>query len=617
MSSDTKNQKLFAEFPPVTTAEWKEKITTDLKGADFDRKLVWHTDLGFNVQPYYRQEDLEKITHIGSMPGEYPYVRGNKVKNNWEIRQNINAWDIAEGNQQAHRAIANGVDAINFVGGQFMKYDELKAILAGIDMEKVAIHFGGAISFPTLLALLKKYIAEKEIDASKVKGSFNFDPLSYFLIKGEFYKSFENNIEELVKLMADMKVALPQFKILSVNAQHFHNSGATAVQELAFGLSSTVEYFSRMVESGVSIDEIAEKSQFTLALGSSYFVEIAKVRAARILWTRMMEGFKPANEENLKGYIHTVSSEWNKSVYDPYVNMLRTTTEGMSGAIAASDAMTLAAFDTTFKASDEFSNRIARNQQHLLKEESHLDKVMDPSAGSYYIEQLTQSIAEEAWKLFLEVENKGGLLKAVEEGFITAQLNESSQAKDMAIATRKISILGVNQYPNTEEEMLEKISFTKGEDKGVLNRYRAAMSFETMRKQTETFIKAGNKKPVVFMLTYGNLAMRKARASFAVNFFGCGGYTAIDNLGFATAEEGMKAAKAAKADIIVLCSSDDEYVELAKACNGLIEKESMVVAGYPKDAMEALKAEKVEEFIHVKSNVIEVLNKFHNKLGIA
>ena len=260
-----------------------------------------------------------------------------------------------------------------------------------------------------------------------------------------------------------------------------------------------------------------------------------------------------------------------------------------------------------------------------MKEESHFDKVVDPAAGSYYIENLTVSIAREAWKVFLAVEDEGGFLSAVQAGKVQAVVNESGKKRHEAVSKRKEVLLGTNQYPNFNERAEGKQPLTHacccgGGHKehacekpiATLNFDRAASEFEALRLQTE----ASGKRPKAFMLTVGNLAMRQARAQFSCNFFACAGYEVIDNLGFPSVEEGVDAALKAGADIVVLCSSDDEYAEYAvPAFRALAGRALFVVAGAPQ-CMDELKAAGIEHFIHVRVNVLETLKEFNVKLGI-
>jgi len=306
-------------------------------------------------------------------------------------------------------------------------------------------------------------------------------------------------------------------------------------------------------------------------------------------------------------------------MYDPYVNMLRTTTEAMSAIIAGIDSLTVNPFDNVYEKPSDFSERIARNQQLLLKEESYLEKVADPSSGSYYLENLTDSIAAEAWKLFLETDARGGFLEAAAAGFIQGKIGETAQKRNLDLANRRDILLGVNQYPNFTEYKTEKIgpAVYKAQDAQIdgaevitLKAFRGAQAFEEIRYRTDVY-SMDHKRPAAFMFSYGNLTMRMARSQFSRNFFACAGFEVIDNLGFKTIEDGVNAFKKSKAEIAVICSSDDEYpVIIPEIVKQLKDKAVIVVAGYPKDYLEQLRAEGIEHFIHVRSNVLEELGKF-------
>jgi methylmalonyl-CoA mutase len=308
------------------------------------------------------------------------------------------------------------------------------------------------------------------------------------------------------------------------------------------------------------------------------------------------------------------------TVYDPNVNLLRSTTEAMSGAIAGVDSLWVRPFDAAYRRPDAFSERIARNQQIVLKDEAYMSKIIDPSAGSYYIENLTASIADNAWKLFLEIEARGGYIAAMKEGFIQNQVKESAAKRRAAIASRKETLLGTNQYANTGEMMKDQIrpyrcAVSCPEEKVAepVEPFRLGEAFEDLRLKTEH----SGRRPKAFILTIGNLAMRKARSGFACNFFSVAGFEVVDNNGFDTVEEGVEAAVAAKADIIVLCSSDDEYPALApQAVAAARGKGILVLAGYPKPVIEELKAAGIENFIYMGQNVVEALTKYQEMMGI-
>jgi methylmalonyl-CoA mutase len=478
-----------------------------------------------------------------------------------------------------------------------------------------------------LARLLVAYFQKKGYDAKKLRGSIDYDYLGKMLTRGKE----KGNMVQTAKALIDAVQPLPFYRVLGVNALSLNNAGAYISQELGYALAWGNEYMDQLTEAGLPAAAVAKKIKFNFGISSNYFLEIAKFRAARLLWANIVASYptqclrdcenKGANGEcrcAAKMAIHAETSTFNLTLFDAHVNLLRTQTEAMSAALGGVDSMTVTPFDKAYETPDDFSERLARNQQLLLKEESHFDKVIDPAAGSYYIETLTVSIAKQAWELFLSVQEAGGFYAAVKAGTVQAAVNESNKARHKAVAQRREVLLGTNQFPNFNElangkQPVEKKCCCGGDDEKTVETLvmdRAACEFEALRLQTE----ASGKRPKAFMLTIGNLAMRQARAQYACNFLACAGYQVIDNLGFETVEAGVEAAMAAKADIVVICSSDDEYATYAvpafKALNG---RAMFIVAGNPACA-EELKAAGIENFIHVRVNVLDTLKEFNAKL---
>ncbi|MCD7935344.1 MAG: methylmalonyl-CoA mutase small subunit [Tannerellaceae bacterium] len=581
---------------------------------------MWRTSEGFNVNPFYRAEDIEGLKTAESLPGEFPYVRGTKKDNDWKVRQNINVCDFKAANEKARELLGKGVDSLGFcIKGDEVNAANIATLLEGICPAAVELNFNTCIcKAEELITLLGEYLKQRGIDVDKCMGSVNFDAFKKPLLKG---KDMENWVECAAAVLKAGR-ALPRYKVLAVNATYFSDAGAYIIQELGYALAWGNELIAKLTDAGFTAEEVAKNIKFNFGISANYFMEIAKFRAARWLWAEIVAAYNGdicpcASKMNA----HAQTSEWNMTIYDAHANMLRTQTEAMSAAIAGVDTITVHPFDVVYQTPDDFSERIARNQQLLLKEECHFDKVVDPSAGSYYIEVLTNSIAEVAWNLFLEVEEKGGFYAAVKAGEIQQAVNATNTARKKAVATRREILLGTNQYPNFTEVAAEKIkceadscgcAATGATAIPALDFSRGAAEFEELRLATE---KSG-KTPTVFMLTIGNLAMRLARSQFSSNFFGCAGYKLIDNLGFDTVEAGVEAALKANADIVVLCSSDDEYADYAPAAYKALDgKATLVVAGAPA-CMDELKAQGIDQFINVKSNVLETLKAFNTKLGI-
>ena len=615
--ANTKREKLFTEFPPVPTEKWEEVITADLKGADYERKLVWKTGEGFNVRPYYRAENLEGIKFLGSQAGEFPYVRGTRAHNRWRVHQTVSVVCPKEANAEALKILNAGVDSLGFcIASEAFTAADLDTLLGEICIPAVQLTFCGQKTADVAELVLAK-IEKEGIAKEDVRIAFCIDPLVKGLsTKGDFCspngeKCFAR-IAELIRKTKEYK----HIRVVTVSGQIFGNSGSTIVEELAFVLSAGHDYLVRLMDAGLTIEEAARKLRFSFSVSSNYFMEIAKFRAARMLWANIVKGYNPEKNCACKMQIHAETSKWNQTVYDPYVNMLRGTTEAMSAAIGGVYSLEVTPFDASFENPTEFLKRIARNVELLLKHESHFDQVVDPAGGSYYIENLTQSIAAEAWKLFLEIEEKGGYTEAYKAGFIAERIKASAAAKDKNIATRRQILLGANQYPNFTEVAGKEItaeSVTRKQAEGnVLVPYRGAMAFEEMRLQVDR----SGKEPKAFMLTCGNLGMARARSQFSCNFFACAGIKVIDNTYFKSIEEGAKAALESKAQIVVVCASDDDYAEAAPKVKELLGgKAILVVAGAPACAPE-LEAQGITNFINVKSNVLETLKFYLKEMGI-
>ena len=616
-------EKLFSEFKAPTKQEWMDKIQVDLKGADFNKRLVWRTNEGFDVPPFYMRDDVLKLKTPDSLPGEFPYVRGNKKACNcWYVRQDIMADDAKAANAKALDLLTRGVDSLGFkIPGDCVSAEFVGTLLEGIDCEAVELNFNTCKRHTLELAtVLAAYFDKKGCDKSKVCGSLDWDPMEKIVMKGHDATHILPLAPRIVEALKDY----PRFRCVSVNAVALNNAGAYIVQELGYALAWGNEYLNLLTEAGIDVDLAASKLTFNLGISENFFMEIAKFRAARLLWAEIVKQYGPKSDAACMMCVNAVTSKYNMTLFDSYVNLLRSQTEAMSAALAGVHSIVVTPFDAAYETPDDFSERLARNQQLLLKEESHFDKVVDPAAGSYFVEELTTSLANEGWKIFLKVEDEGGYLEAIKKGTVQDDINATNAKRHDAAAKRKEFILGTNQFPNftekSEGKRAAQCSCSCGKGHGhhheaafkAIETTRLAADYEDLRIKVEE----SGKAPVAFMLTIGNLAMRQARAQFSCNFLACAGYKVVDNLGFKTVEEGVDAALKAGADIVVLCSSDDEYAEYAVPAFKYLDGRAMfVVAGAPA-CMDDLKAAGIENFIHVRCNVLETLKEYNAKLGI-
>ena len=551
-----------AEFPPVSTAEWDEVVRKDLKGAAPKTKL------------YYRAEDLRGLEYLDSAPGEFPYTRGTRGDNAWRIRA------VVHDPPAARKALDAGADEICFVLGD-QNIDEVLDALP-----QCAVHFeAGDRAAEVLEALINGGRALAR--AGLKSGSVDYEPLKDF-----------DRAASLVRA-----AATPQFRPITIRAHRFSEAGSTIVQELGFALAEGVEIMAQLTDRGLPPADTAQALAFSFAIGSSYFLEIAKLRAARTLWARAVASFQPAHADAAKMTIYARTSHWTKTIYDPYVNLLRSTTEAMAAAIGGVDALQVGAFDETYREPDESASRLARNTQLILKQEAWLDRSVDAAGGCYCLEVLTDSLAREAWSLLQQIEAAGGFLQYAESGALERDIAKSRADRETAVATRRATIVGTNQYPNLAERMLPKI---ERQDPAP----RAACIFEEIRLRTERHAARTGHTPRFLLLEAGDVKMRKARSGFVTNFFGCAGF-----------EIQIADALTGDADVVVLCSSDAEYAALAprviQELRDAGKATPVIVAGNPVDSIEQLKQAGVADFIHIRSNAAEVLRAWQQRLGVS
>ena len=390
-------EKLFSEFTAPTTQEWLDKIQVDLKGADFEKKMVWKTNEGFKVQPFYRREDLKDLKEVDSLPGEFPFIRGNKTDNNlWFVRQDIKVDDAKAANTKALDILNKGVNALGFkIPANMVSAETVETLLDGIVAECVELNFSTCQRHTVELArILVDYFKKKGYDLGKLEGSVNFDPIAKILTKGKDTSAMLGILPELIDALKE----LPRFKAVNVNTIELNNAGCYIYQELGYALAWGNEYLQQMVDAGIDATAAAKRIKFNMGVSENYFMEIAKFRAARLLWAEIVKQYEPKCDCACQMHVHAITTSYNQTIFDSYVNLLRSQTETMSAALANVDSITVTPFDAPYKDSDEFSERLARNQQLLLKEEAHFDKIVDAGGGSYYIEHLTDALAKEGWK---------------------------------------------------------------------------------------------------------------------------------------------------------------------------------------------------------------------------
>jgi methylmalonyl-CoA mutase len=572
------------EFPPVSTESWEEVIRRDLKGADYSKKLIWQTAEGLAVKPYYRAEDIAGLEFSDAAPGAFPYARSDRATGDWLIREEINAADPEEANRAAHSAVLAGAEEIAFSNGHFENARDLEMLLAGLD--EIPVHFVNA-GEPQLRLLIERLNGLHRSSPA----STGWNPLT--------------NLDFAAEVIAAGPSTLLPF---TLHGEKFEEYGATAVEEVGFTLAAAIDFMAGMQERKVDAGRAATSIAFSFSIGANFFFQIAKLRAFRMMWAQAVESFG-GTRESAKAHIHARTSRWNETIYAPRANVLRGTTEAMSAIFGGADSITVAPYDECYKTPDEATRRLARNTQIILKQEALLSRVADPGGGAYCLEVITDFIAREGWKLMQGIEAAGGYQKAQTDGLIAQELEKSLASREEAVVARRRIFTGTSQHANISEKALGRIDFSR-----ISDGRRGAWMYEQLRLRTERHVAQGGKNPRVLLAEIGDAKMRAARSNFAANFFACAGFDLAAKR-FSSAER----IAASDADLIVLCSSDAEYLapatEVIARLKALGRKTQVIVAGKP-DSIEQLQAAGVADFVHLRSNPIEFLAKWQQRLGI-
>ncbi|KUG25025.1 methylmalonyl-coa mutase [hydrocarbon metagenome] len=473
-----KELNLQKDFESPSYKQWREVIEKDLKGVPFEKKLITKTYEGIDLQPIYTKKDLENLEFIDELPGEGNFLRGKNFSgyksSGWEICQDL-PYPLAEEYSEALRndlsrgqnsislkldeASINGLDADQANVNQFGKngvsissVEDIEKAFNNIDITKFPIHIDTGYTSLQFLPVINGYLKKKNVDADKIKGSISADPISSLISNGKLPLSIDNLFDQL-KTSTDWSIQnIPNIKTIGVSGLSYHNSGANAVQELAYTLAAGVEYINALLERGLDINHITNRMRFTFGIGTFFFMEVAKLRAAKILWSKITEAYG-ADIDYRKMVIHARTGLFTQTKFDPYVNLLRTTTEAFSAVVGGIDSIHTNTFDEVIGLPDQFSRRIARNVQIILNEESHLTDVIDPAGGSFFVEKLTDEIAKAAWKEFQKIESMGGLIKALQEGYIQKEIDNVWETRKKDISKRKSVIVGTNMYANIKEEI--------------------------------------------------------------------------------------------------------------------------------------------------------------------
>lgn len=661
--ADHKDEKLFTDFPPSTRDEWVNATVKSLKGKPFE-KLIKTTYEGFEVQPMYRAEDIEDISHKDTLPGEYPYVRGTKVDGYgaWLIAQEINSSNPKIFNQALKQALERGQTAINIGQHSLLFYEQshFERAFAGIDLSQYPIFVGADHDAIEVVSLLSAHH-----DPANLSGCIGYDPLHELARKGKVSTTI---YERMVDLLGWASDHAPALDTIAVHTGIYHDAGATAIQELAIAMATGVHYLGEMLDRGLDVDLVAQKMRFFLNIGENFFMEIAKLRAIKMMWAQIVREFG-GDETSQKIKIHVQTGDRNKTRYDPYVNMLRVTGEAMAGALGGVDSMHVTPFDIVYGEPDEFSARIARNVQLILQEEVNLVELVDPAGGSWYIEALTDQLTQSAWEFFQQIEAQGGMLAVMQDGFIQAEIEKSADQRYQNIDSRKDILVGTNMYVNLDENLpeirlddsflnppqydfdLPDITQATGSAKikAVIDAFKSGVSrfhitsalmpenaemiharklnfnglsshFESLRHRADQHKQTTGKRPQIFLANFGELSQYKARMDFTRGFYEVGGFELLDRGGFKTVKSATQATIDSEAPVVVICSTDEMYTqvvpEFVQTIKGAKPDIVVILAGYPPDNIEEYKQAGVDEFIHLRANCYAMNKDLQDRLGV-
>jgi methylmalonyl-CoA mutase len=702
---ETNFDNFFSEFDEANYEQWKSEAEAALKGAPFDKLMFTDTYEGIRLKPIYNKEDRACTSFLANFPGFFPFSRGANPsgykKSSWEISQNIPYADCENVNKALKNDLANGQNSIrlNFDKAIAMYEDfneddiwgyanmisdlgDMEKALHGIDLKLYPIHIDAGLASLPAFALLVAYLKSKSEDSSQVKASIVCDPLKELCIEGTLPVALERLYDEMAVITKKAVAEFPQIKTISVATNQIHDEGGSAVHELAYMASVLTEYCNQMQTRDIDINNLAEKFIVGLSVGTNYFMELAKLRAARIIAAKIFNEFGAA-PENCKITIHATTSERDIAALDPHVNILRGTSQAFSAIMGLCDILTVTPFDNVYGAPTDFSRRIARNTQNVLLHESHLTDSIDPAAGSYYIECLTEELATKAWDEFQKIESSGGIFESLKSNQLIESVRKTFKARYDNLAIRKDVIIGTNKYPILiqkdidsvlcDQEVIEK--YVDDYDKKLLSRNieiidqnldefenlleansveaidlavkafetgavmaevfnslvhniefdcqiehfelnRSSAPFEEIREKAILYKYENGTLPKLPLICIGKLKEFKPRADFSNDFFKVGGFDCDIYSGFEDVEN-IDLTTIPKSEAYVFCSNDDLYAQFiptfAKKMKENNPNSILILAGYPKDKIEEFKNAGIDDFIHIKSNIIDSLNMLHSK----
>jgi methylmalonyl-CoA mutase len=657
---------LFDAFAPISDEEWRSAIRSDLRGTDPDALLTWASIDGIDLQAYYRADDRDALTYRSAVP----IVRSTTPPaNGWRTRVDITSPDLDEARRHLRDALGADVTDIGLHlrvadralrGLPIHRSGDLNTLLQDTDLTETAIHCTGGSAALALRAMLRVVAAERGVEASALQGSTDFDPMAAL---ARHQVGTADRAFHLAATLARSAEDTPEARLISVDMQPYHDAGASAVQELGLSLGALSETLVQLRNRDVPPAEVMRTLQWIVPVDTSYFMGIAKLRALRLLIPQVLRAFD-VDADPAAPFIQAVTSRRSETRYGPYINLLRGTTQATSAVIGGCDVLTVRPFTAPSAPPSDGAMRLARNTQHILRAESHLDHVADPAAGAYYIEVMTDRLARNAWSLFQDIEADGGLLDTLRDGTVQRRIAEVRTERIRRVANREHVLVGTNHYPDLDEprpfdehsyptstplqrsgasvaipdgaawpsiqralsdgatlgDVLDALTGDDAPSFDALPSIRLAEPFEALRHRTEQWADRHDGPPRAVLLSMGDPAARSTRASFARNALGVAGFAIDAPLSFDTPEGAAREAADAGADLVVLCSDDDAYSTLAPAlCSALDDTGTdpiVLVAGHLPEQSDDLEAAGVDGFIHSDAPLLDLLTDLQQRLGI-
>ncbi|SDL61631.1 heterodimeric methylmalonyl-CoA mutase small subunit [Geodermatophilus siccatus] len=598
--------RLAAGFPAATREAWRELVAGVLRKAGredlpdpVEDALRVPVATGVSVAPLYTAEDAGDLPTAVGVPGLAPFVRGarpgsaGEVPGGWDVRQQHAHPDVALTKEAIAADLENGVTSLWLeLGEGAVPVDALGDVLADVYLDLAPVSVSGGLGAAE--ALLAHVAGRTDLAPG---GSLGLDPLGVQAASGE---------EQDLTGLADVARRAPAgWRTVVVDATVFHDAGASAVEELGCSLAAGVAYLRALTDGGLSTDEAFAALEFRYAASADQFTTIAALRAARRLWDRVGE-VSGASPDVRAQRQHAVTSSVMTTRRDPWVNMLRTTVACFAAGVGGADVVTVQPFDAALGLPDAFSRRIARNTQNLLVEEAHLARVLDPAGGSWYVEALTDALAEAAWGWFTEIERAGGLAAALGSGLVRDRIAAAWDARAERLAHRTDAITGVSEFPNLTERLPERQPAADLHPTGGLPRVRAAQAFEELRDRADAARRAGS-EPRVYLATIGSIARHTARATFAGNLLQAGGVATPSG-------DGASGLADAGTTVACICGTDKDYAESAAALAAELRAAGATavwLAGKPSLAVEG-----VDGYVYAGCDALDVLQRVHEQLGV-